>query len=309
MKTIDDFPETSRMFPGVTQSVSIITIEKGGLTDDIEVSFNLQGLEETLGLKRMIIKQDRIQRIMGSTLAIPRINAVGFGLLDKLHSHPSLGSISDVLIRRGELDLTINKNAITSNKTDTPLVRGSHISRFALVKSRHKSEFVKNSILKDALETSTRAEHINMDRIACQQVSNMGQRWRLKFAQIEHGTVLANSCNYIVFSGKHTSSILNYYLGVLNSELMNWRFQVSNFNNHVSIRELQNLPIVEPIKNSKFVSNLRKAVQNLDYPNIEANVFALYGFGLREEKSILEFRKTPKEEKMYILQSLSALVE
>lgn len=309
LKTIDDFPETSRMFSRVTQAVSIITVEKGGQTDNIEIGFNLQGLEDAFVLRRMNIKQERIQKIMGTVLAIPRINAVGFEVLDKLHFHPSLGSIPDVLIHRGELDLTINKNSITSNMTDTPLVRGSHISRYTLVTSRHQSEFVKMSILRNALETSTRTEHINMNRIACQQVSNMGQRWRLKFAKIEPGTVLANSCNYMVFNGDHSSTILDYYLGVLNSELLNWRFQVSNFNNHVSIRELQNLPIVEPIKSNKLVSYLQKAVQGLDYPNIEASVFALYGFGTRDAKSILEFRKTPNEEKMRILQNLSALVE
>jgi len=306
LKTIDDFPETSRIFPGVTQSVSIITIKKGGRTDSIEVGFNRLSLGDALERKRMKIKQERILRTMGSTLTIPRIDATGFKLLDMLHNHPSLGSISDVLIRRGELDLTINK--ITSRKTGTPLVRGSHISRFGLIESRHKSEFVKVSKFKKTLEKSARSEHINMYRIACQQVSNMGQRWRLKFAQVEPGTVLANSCNYIVVNGKETSDNLDYFLGILNSELMNWRFQISNFNNHVSIRELQNLPIVRPVKSSQITQNLRKTVRSLDYPAIEANVFALYGFSLPQTKSILEIRKTPDDEKTPILDFLSQLV-
>jgi len=309
LKTIDDFPETSRMFPGVTQSVSIITIEKGGHTDSIEVGFNRLGLKDALESKRMKIKQDRILRTMGSTLTIPRIDAIGFKLLDTLHSHPSLGSISDVVIRRGELDLTINKNAITSNETNTRLVRGSHISRFALIESRHKSEFVKKRILEKALETSTRAEHINMDRIACQQVSNMGQRWRLKFAQIQPGSVLANSCNYVVVSKNANEYNIDYLLGILNSELMNWRFQISNFNNHVSIRELQNLPIASPKNDRKIVRDIQKAVRKLDYHSIEANVFALYGFGLRQAKSILELRKTPHDEKKQILENLSQLIK
>jgi len=147
-----------------------------------------------------------------------------------------------------------------------------------------------------------------MNRIACQQVSNMGQRWRLKFAQVQPGSVLANSCNYIVVNGNETSNNLDYYLGILNSELMNWRFQISNFNNHVSIRELQNLPIVRSMSGSKTARNLRKAVRTLDYPTIEASVFALYGFGLRQAKSILELRKTPDEEKKPIIETLSRLV-
>ncbi|MGY5880385.1 MAG: N-6 DNA methylase [Candidatus Thorarchaeota archaeon] len=308
LKTIDDFPETSRMFPGVTQSVSIITVKKGGHTENIEAGFNRDSLEDALKNKRMKIRQDRILRTMGSTLTIPRIDAAGFKFLDTLHTHPSLGTSKNILIRRGELDLTNNKDAITSSMTETPLIRGSHISRFHLIESRHKSEYVKMSKFKETLEASSRSKHIGMKRIACQQVSNMGQRWRLKFAQIEPGTVLANSCNYIIVSGKETPGILDYYLGILNSELMNWRFQISNFNNHVSIRELQNLPFLEPNKSSKIVKSLQKAVRNLDHPNIEANVFAVYGFGLRQAKSILEIRKTPDDEKMQILQSLSQLI-
>ena len=309
LRTIDDFPETSRMFPGVTQSVSIITIKKGGQTDSIQAGFNRLSLDDALKKKRMKIQQDRISRTMGSTLTIPRIGASGFKLLDLLHNNPPLGSLEKVLIRRGELDLTNNKNAITPNITNTPLVRGSHISRYALVERRHKSEFVKMSKFKKSLETSSRSEHINMDRIACQQVSNMGQRWRLKFARVESGSVLANSCNYIIVNGKNKSTDLDYYLGILNSELLNWRFQISNFNNHVSIRELQNLPIVRPQENGKIAANLRRAVKKSDYADIEANVFLLYGFSVKQAKSILEFRKTPEEEKTAILQTLSHLIQ
>ena len=308
LMTIDDFPETSRMFRGVTQSVSIITIEKGGQSDTIEVGFNRHGLEDALERKRLKIKRERISRTMGSTLTIPRINASGFKLLDLLHNNQTLGSLENVLIRRGELDLTNNKNAITSNETSTPLVRGSHISRFSLVESRHKSEYVLMSKFKKSLESSSRSEHINIHRIACQQVSNMGQRWRLKFARVEPGSVLANSCNYIIVNEKNRSTGLDYYLGILNSELLNWRFQIGNFNNHVSIRELQSLPIVKPQENVAIATCLKKAVKKSDYADIEANVFHLYGFSIKQSKSVLEYRKTPAEEKKAILQSLSHLI-
>jgi hypothetical protein len=160
---------------------------------------------------------------------------------------------------------------------------------------------------KKSLEKSSRSDHINKERIACQQVSNMGQRWRLKFARVSSGTVLANSCNYITVTQKNRSSDLDYYLGILNSELLNWRFQISNFNNHVSIRELQNLPIVRPQENSKISTILRRSVRKLDYASIEANVFFLYGFNTQQAKSILDFRNSPEDEKQDIFQHLSDL--
>ena len=304
LRTIDDFPETSKMFPGVTQSVSIISIQKGGQTNSISVGFNRLSLDDAIKRKRLKLGKDRIAKTMGSTFTIPRIASSGFKLLDLLHENPSLGSLDGVEIRRGELDLTNNKDAITTIATSTPLIRGSHISRFSLVGSQNNSEFVAMDKFAKTLKTSSRADHFKVERIACQQVSNMGQRWRLKFARIAPGIILANSCNYLVIEEKN-SAILDYYLGILNSELMNWRFQISNFNNHVSIRELQNLPIVRLSKREKDASKLQDSVKSLDLPSIEANVFRLYGFGLDEVKSILDFRKTPGDERQCIIKSFS----
>jgi Alw26I/Eco31I/Esp3I family type II restriction m6 adenine DNA methyltransferase len=238
-------------------------------------------------------------------MVIPRINSTSLKLLDKLHTYSRLRSIPQLEVRRGELDLTINKTLITPKKTNNPLIRGSHISRFRLIESRHKPEYVKMSKFRDILKTSNRGMHLEKNRIACQQISNMSQRWRLKFAPIPPGTVLANSCNYVALH--NDEKYLNFYLGLLNSELINWRFQISNFNNHVSIRELQALPIIQPTFDSTLSKNLQQTVENLDYPSIEANVFALYGFNSREARIILNQRNTPLHERKQILARLEEL--
>jgi len=307
VRTIDDFPETSRIFPGVTQSVSIISIQKGGQTQSILAGFNRQSIDEATRRKRLKFGKEQIIKTMGSTLAIPRISSSGFKLLDFLHENPLLGSLEDIVIRRGELDLTNNRNAITQTDTSTPLIRGSHISRFSLNKNSHKSEFVEMDVFAKTLKASSRADHFKIERIACQQVSNMGQRWRLKFAKIPPGTILANSCNYLVVD-ENNSVILDYYLGILNSELMNWRFQIGNFNNHVSIRELQNLPIVRYNRRNKIASNLIASVKSQDLASIEANVFQIYGFNIDQVRSVLDFRKTPQDERQSILKSYSQMI-
>ncbi len=305
LNVIDVFPEASRLFPGVTQSVAILQITKGGFTKEIDIGFNRSGLNDAAERKRMKISHNQISQTMGPSMVIPRINSTSLKLLDKLHTYSRLRSIPQLEVRRGELDLTINKTLITPKKTNNPLIRGSHISRFRLIESRHKPEYVKMSKFRDILKTSNRGMHLGKKRIACQQISNMSQRWRLKFAPIPPGTVLANSCNYVALH--NDEKYLNFYLGLLNSELINWRFQISNFNNHVSIRELQALPIIQPTFDSTLSKNLQQTVENLDYPRIEANVFALYGFNSREARIILNQRNTPLHERKQILARLEEL--
>jgi len=314
MNTIDDFPEASRVFPGVTQSVSILSLTKGGQTEVIEVGLNLTSVEDGHKKKRLKIKLDRILQIMGNSLIIPRVNATGLNILEQMHRQPVISSMKRLLVRRGELDLTLNKNFISSRKSRSQLIRGSHITRYSLRESNRDQEYVKLDSFRRNLLGSERAQHITMNRIACQQVSNMGQRWRLKFAPIEPLSTLSNSCNYIVAINREPSKVLDFLLGVLNSELLNWRFQISNSNNHVSIRELQSLPIAQPTGLQKTLEKLIiEEVQKLKAgttpmsPSLEASVFALYGFGLKEAREILRLRKTPEAERKAILEDFATL--
>jgi len=315
VNSIDDFPETSRVFPGVTQSVSILILTRGGKTEVIEIGLNRTSVKDAIRRKRLKIKQERIVKIMGSSLVIPRVEESDLVLLEQMHKQPTLSSIDYLVVRRGELDLTLNKRFITSLKSDSMLIRGSHVTRYTLRASSRDVEYADYDAFRKTLKDSERADHITTNRIACQQVSNMGQRWRLKFAPIEPLRILSNSCNYLVATHSDSMKRLDFLLGVLNSELLNWRFQISNSNNHVSIRELQSLPIVQPTSAQKAIEKeIIKDVQKLktgttdDTSSVEASVFALYGFGVKEARKILCLRKTPEDEKKKILEELSWLV-
>ncbi|MFW9956581.1 MAG: Eco57I restriction-modification methylase domain-containing protein [Candidatus Odinarchaeota archaeon] len=315
LNLIDDFPETSRVFPGVTQSVAIIVLTKGGQTEVVEVGLNRTSVKDAIRRKRFQIKRERIHKIMGNSLVIPRIEASDFMSLERMHKQPVLSSIDHLIVRRGELDLTMNKNFITSSKSDSRLIRGSHITRFSLRELNRDAEYANYDALRKALNESKRTEHITLNRIACQQISNMGQRWRLKFAPIEPLMILSNSCNYIVAVHPDSAKTLDFLLGVLNSELLNWRFQISNSNNHVSIRELQSLPIILPTSEQKTIEKeIIKDVRKLktgaidDSSSVEASVFALYGFGMKDAQRILRLRKTPEIEQKKIIDDLTSLV-
>jgi len=315
VKSIDDFPETSRVFPGVTQSVCILILEKGGKTEVIEIGLNRTGVDDAARRKRLKIKLERILGIMGNSLVIPRVDESNLVLLEQLHRQPTLSSMDYLVVKRGELDLTLNKGFITSTNSGLKLIRGSHIKRYALRDSNRDAEYAEYDAFRRTLRESERAKHITANRIACQQISNMGQRWRLKFAPIEPLMILSNSCNYLVDIQSNSVKSLDFLLGILNSELLNWRFQISNSNNHVSIRELQSLPIVQPTSAQKAIERevIRevrklKAGVSTDTSFVEASVFALYGFGVKEGQRILGIRKTPETEQKRIIEELSQIV-
>ena len=227
-------------------------------------------------------------------------------MLKTLHENPTLGSFPWLRNRRGELDLTLSKEHIKLGKKGSRLVRGADISRYTLRPIKRESESVELSSFAKSLGSSARSPHIFDSRIVCQQVSNRAQRWRLKFAMVPPKTVLANSCNYIAVDSTEDEWLLSYLLGILNSNLLNWRFDLSNTNNHVSNRELASLPIADPHSRDQritdLVSEMVKDVQDVlskggtPSPSVEARVFLLYGLGLNEAKFVMTARGASQDE-------------
>ena len=312
LQNVSDFVETSRLFDGVTQSVSVLSLQKGGTTTSFQAQFGLKDIDEVSSRKRVQIQTKRIESAVGPFLSIPQVNTGGWTLLNKLHKHPTISSVDWLSVKRGELDLTLNRSCIVPNETRFRLIRGSNISRYSLLpKSTRTSEFVDIDRLRETLGSSSRIDHINKPRIACQQVSNRTQRWRLKFANVPSGFVLANSCNYL-FLQKGTDKIrLSFLLGILNSELMNWRFGLTSTNNHVSNRELNQLPLPEINSISKNLFNsIVSEVKSIRTGNggslttIDSLVFSIYGFSPNEARIILRMRHTPKNEVQEIVDTL-----
>ncbi|MFW9834106.1 MAG: Eco57I restriction-modification methylase domain-containing protein, partial [Candidatus Thorarchaeota archaeon] len=314
LQSVDDFPETSKLFDGVTQSVAVISLERGGKTESFSARFELRNIEDAKSRTHFQIEANNIEKTVGPILSVPQVNNIGWRLLSKLHNHPSISSLPWLSVKRGELDLTMDKDFIISKGSDFRLIRGSNINRFTLNNQvQSKSEFVNIESLRKKLGSSLRAAHIEQYRIAGQQISNRTQRWRLKFALVSPKAVLANSCNYLVETEHSSKSRRLFLLGILNSELLNWRFGVTNTNNHVSIRELNRLPIAAPEspRTEKIYSLLVDEVEQLKSGKsssmIEALVFALYGFSTSDLKSILKMRQTPEMEKRVILHDFDTL--
>ncbi|MFW9925573.1 MAG: Eco57I restriction-modification methylase domain-containing protein [Candidatus Thorarchaeota archaeon] len=315
LKTVSEFPETSKLFDGVRQSVSVISLQKGGRTTSFRAQFGLSDIDSVSNRNSMHIQTENIENAVGSYLSIPQLTKGCWPLFNKLHMHPTLSTFEWLDVKRGELDLTLNKSCIIPEETEFQLIRGSDIARFSLLTRVKKAiEYVDINRLREKLGSSSRIEHINKTRIACQQVSNRTQRWRLKFTYIPSGFVLANSCNYITFGRGIPKRNMTMLLAVLNSELMNWRFGLTNTNNHVSIQELYHLPIprTETISNDVFKSIISEVNsihnnKNSNNAKLEALVFFVYGFSPSEARNILELRNTPQPEIQEIITMLQTM--
>jgi len=313
--TIDDFPETSRLFDSVTQSVTVMTLERGGSTKSIIARFGLRDIAEVKSRKPIRIPANQIKRTGGPLLTIPQVDKIGWKLVSKMHRNPSVFDLKYLAVHRGELDLTLNRECITSKPTKFRLIRGSDISRFSLEDwKKARVEYVDVKRLKQQLGKSKRIGHINQPRIVGQQISNRTQRWRLKFSLVPDNAILANSCNYILDQGNPNNSCRLFLLGILNSELMNWRFNLTNTNNHVSTRELLQLPIAKTESRdslnfrSLLIDEVRKIESKRNSPLVEALIFTLYDFSISESRDVLKMRFSPERESTAILTELRNLI-
>lgn len=223
------FTEDDSLFENVTQATCIFHLTKGGNTTRIDIVQGERSYQIALG---------DVKQIFGANWEIPSIEKVEWDILRKLLSIPVLKNQPHIRNKRGELDLSLFKDYITSEPTSLRLVRGNMISADSIVDSNH--EYVRPEFFEKKSQ-----DYLSHDkgrrRLVCQQISNMTQRVRLRFVECESNDVLGNSCNYITVAEEKIPQMKT----LLNSALLNWRFKITSTNNHINNYELDELPIIE----------------------------------------------------------------
>jgi Alw26I/Eco31I/Esp3I family type II restriction m6 adenine DNA methyltransferase len=280
-------PEKNEFFPDISQAFCFFALDKSAPGNVIKINpqvissrdFKNKGVEVTVS---------HIEKI-SDTAPIVIENEIGWRILEKLNALPKLGTLSSICNARGELDLTLDKGFITKEKTSFPLLRGNNVSEFTYT----ASEYYANE--KFISKLSEKQKYILKERIVCQQISNINLEKRLKFTKIPGNMILGNSCNFLTFNESlfGTQGVsLDYLLGVLNSLLLNWRFKITNSNNHISNYELAELPIVIPSSSEKkeiekLVYSIKEKRTNDDVYKLNMKVFDLYGLDKEEIDYIL----------------------
>lgn len=266
IREIDYFPESARLFNGISQSTVIFYTQKQGKTDKIRIK---------LGKRKFLISLDLIHKSFGENYEIPLIDRTGWNILKKLASFKKLKDFDYITNKRGELDLTLYKRLITKENTGYRLVRGNMISGAEILKKNGEYVLIKQFLKKKSSEYI--ANGFNKIRLICQQVSNTEIPKRLNFVICDKKDILANSCNYILVDDER---YLPKIRTLLNSYILNWRFKVSSSNNHINNYELDTLPMLDAkILDLKLEDNELKN-------NIQ--IGKLYGLNNLEMKYILK---------------------
>ncbi len=261
------FSEDDPLFSNVTQATCIFHLQKDGRTENIDIEQHGRIYE---------INISDVKNIMASNWEIPSIERIEWDIMRKLAKVPKLKSNKNIRNKRGELDVTLFKEFITTERTPYRLVRGNMISPNGI--KDINGEYV-NPLFLDKKSDEFKQKDFGRRRLVCQQVSNQSQRIRLRFVLSDNTDILGNSCNYISVADENIVPMM----AILNSALLNWRFKITSTNNHINNYELDELPIteLESVKEAvvgKIGVEKDKAICNLYHLNREETDFIISTF-------------------------------
>lgn len=273
------YSEASNLFDNVAQSTVIFYLEKGGISNKIEVEF---------GCNNFSVSYETIKSVFNVNQEIPLIEKFGWNILEKLSKHSKLKEFSFLRNKRGELDLTLYKDCIIDNgNADYRLVRGNMITEKGIIDKNNEYVDIEKFINKKSLDF--KEKDFNSSRLICQQISNIDLNKRMKFTFSEKNDILANSCNYIN-SSRSFEDLQKLYF-ILNSELLNWRFKVTSSNNHINNYELDELPIID-------LNSIDLKSFNGENQTNNSLICQLYGLNEQETEYILGRTSTKKQKEL-----------
>ena len=243
---IYDIPENSLYFKGVGQAFSLFTIKEGVSTKSIDIVIPVDSVKIGDAPVYSSTSIDIYQSITNHIAILP-FSQSELAFLAKVENNPKIKEHPQIVNLRGELDMTFDKDFISDSVSKYQFVQGSNISLYEL---KNLSKFVDPGFF-----PREKGVWSKETRIACQQISNMNQARRLKWALIPRDHILANSCNFLALDDsslfkQDRTYFLPYLLAVMNSRFMNYRFKLLSANNHISNTEISNFPLIIPDSNT-----------------------------------------------------------
>lgn len=276
------FPEDAKLFPTVNQPTAIVVADRSGGHETIDVELRSRVASQH---SKYQIEYMSIFNSPNDSLHIPMVHPEMRSAYALANALPTI-SDCNVKNARGELDLTVDKWMLAVSGPGARVVRGDHVERYRLydVGASKKQGTLSEAGMKE-LRTRAKWPDVMSRRIVGRQVAYMAKPRRLTFTEVEVGTVVANSCNYLVATDPTTHSAL---LGFLNSAPAEWWFRLHSSNNHVSNGEIAGLPwplqeraILEAVSASAAVrSNIGTSTESRLARRTDRIIDALVCFGM-----------------------------
>ena len=231
---IIEYTEKQKVFDKVTQAVATIFLTNQKLSNhQIKLTTSKQG--EQICLQDDLRKRNLLLAISPLILKIEQQKA-------------RLKDCFDIF--QGEVNLTTKKQFFSLEKGENRLLmwRGDNVGKY-YPQSQPKEWCDKTASNLDCKKA----------RIVMQQVSNQSQKFRTKAFISSENFICGNSTNYLI--SKHNENLL-FYLGLINSQVFNFYFNYFSFTNHLTVSELEKVPI--PTINSKNQSLVDEIINLVD---------------------------------------------
>ena len=264
VRHISYYPEKAELFENnVTQATTIFFLQKNGRTDNISI------LSDN---KSFSVNLDSIKELFPNNMEIPLISDKDWMILKKVSKFPRLKSIKKIRNRRGELDLTLNSRFITTEPTRHLLIRGKMITDNGV--ERMSKEYVSEDFIRTKSNDYQMYDYGKV-RLIGQNICNIDNPQRLRFAFSEPNDILGNSCNYL---SSDIDTLKKLHI-LLSSALLNWRFRLTSSNNHINNYELDELPIAD-------LNNIDQSMRFNTNQELNMFVCGLYGLDKTETEYI-----------------------
>ncbi len=176
-------------------------------------------------------------------LPIPLTDKNNWEVCKKITSLPDvilLGKLKDYSVNRGEINQTIYRKYICTDKKMARLLKGMEVGRYH-TRDKFSQGFREWFDEKSFLKSNKAKNNVNERRIAIQRITGVDEKLRIVATIVAPPVYFADSTNSIVINSSSCYS-LEYLLALLNSTLFQWRFKITSSNNNVGTNELESLP-------------------------------------------------------------------
>lgn len=238
--------------------------------------------------KTMMSRKD-IESIDGKSFTIPIMKPEEYKILLKIcEGSTRMAQYSKCYT--GEIDLSLNKKYIHFEDTYSRMLRGAQVQKFYTTDNISQGDILFLDSELYLHENSTpRSKHHNEQRIVMQGITGVNEKYRLKMTLSNAGEYCANSVNYLMCGQDNF-----YFLGLLNSHLLNWYFAKLSTNSNVNGYEVDNIPIKIDETKKKYISELvERLLENpTDYESedeLNTLIYDMYGLS-KDERKIVERR-------------------
>ena len=246
------FSEKNSIFPNVSQSICVLDITNN--THNTNMRYNTCEYNGTIvvnssnAIDKNVAKRNDYNIIPMTNLDSEFLGKItAFPTIEHYKMHMKCG--------RGNIDVTLDKEHISTHKSSHPLVRGRNIQSLDTI-----TEYISSKTVQDK-----KIDVLNK-KLVCQQICNMNSQNRLSFTILDSTFVISNSCNYIRVNDEKYISTLKH---ILNSNVLNRYFNIFSGNNHISINEINNFPLP-----NIFDSDID--LENISPEECELKIYELY---------------------------------